>query len=83
MKFIINRMGLKKSSIGWMIFVMVVMVLLTSWEVVSARELSERQSGTVKPSLHSKSASLRESPPAPAPPLYVVYLSIPRPAKGP
>ncbi|KAK3221050.1 hypothetical protein Dsin_015020 [Dipteronia sinensis] len=49
---------------------MVVMVLLTSWEVVSARELSDRQSGTVKPSLHRNSASLRESPPAPAAPVY-------------
>ncbi|TXG70653.1 hypothetical protein EZV62_005588 [Acer yangbiense] len=48
-----------------MIFVMVVMVLLTSWEVVAARELSDRQSGTVKPSFYGKSASLRESPPAP------------------
>ena len=46
MKFIINRMGFKKSSIGWMIFVMVFMVLLTSWEVVAARELSETQTGT-------------------------------------
>ncbi|KAK3221154.1 hypothetical protein Dsin_015124 [Dipteronia sinensis] len=56
------------------------MVLLTSWEVVSARGLSDRQSGTVKPSLHSKSASLKGSPPATAAP---VYPSIPRPAKGP
>ncbi|KAK3221041.1 hypothetical protein Dsin_015011 [Dipteronia sinensis] len=70
-------MGFKKSSTGWMIFVMVVIVLLTSWEVVAARELSDRQSGTVKPSFY------RESPPAPAKPPVFVYPSIPRPAKGP
>ncbi|TXG70655.1 hypothetical protein EZV62_005590 [Acer yangbiense] len=35
------------------------------WEVVAARELSDSQSGTVKPSFYGKSASLRESPPAP------------------
>ncbi|KAK1592414.1 hypothetical protein Q3G72_024495 [Acer saccharum] len=42
------------------------MVLLTSWEVVAARELSDRQTGTVKPSFYRRSASMRESPPAPS-----------------